>query len=205
MTKILKLLLVLTLTITIISIFLVAILVKNKWDTDTYQHDADITRMNHIVEIGEHLDEYKEKTGGYPFTNTSDLPIYIFIGKDSQIPKETESSKYIEVDQSELIAELETILEKEIKLPSNPQLTGGESRPLFYLYTMDGSHYTLTAYLHGFYPFSEPLGDSYSRLVLSNTLEAWQYHELIEHYPFIKAKNKEMYKGDYLKYLKDKY
>ena len=61
------------------------------------QDDCDIVRLNHLKYYGELLEEYKIKTGHYPFQENSQTQIYAFIYNNIQkeYASDTNPNKHI--------------------------------------------------------------------------------------------------------------
>lgn len=172
----------------------------------SYQHDADIIRLKHLVIVGDYIERYHKKTNTYPFANSDSIPTYVIIASKKQI--ENESSNYIfpnnrEISVKLFVKELENVLNEEIQIPYDPQYTS--STPFYYEYMTVEQNYYLSANLFNNYSFSRNSGCNDNRIIITNTTNlnytAWNYNELINNQNFIKVINENLYNKKYF----DKY
>lgn len=136
----------------------------------SFQTNADIVRLNHLVYWGGLIEKYHQKVGYYPFANQSAHPIYVMIAtpkqqnyfKDNQppAPATTKSIK-------EFILELEKGLGKQIDEYYDPQYAP-DGKPNFYIYMIDKHNYNLAVHTFQPYPFSRYIAENYHKVEISN-------------------------------------
>lgn len=198
--------LIITSLITLSTLVVVFILfwVQNGGTDERYQHDADIVRLNHLTELATYIEEYKDKTGEYPFVSGSEIPSYTYIASADQMKYINEKPPYehTEHDVNELITILEDELEKEINMPFDPQKSP-VNKPNFYIYMTHENYYVLAIHLHNEFSFSQKIAPHYNKLQVSNIpnqdFGVWNYSSLIKNDDFNMAINEELYKKGYFK------
>lgn len=161
----------------------------------SFQVNADIIRLNHLVYWGKLLEEYHQKTGHYPFSNQSKFPIYVQIAtpqqqsyfKDNQppAPATTKPTK-------DFIVELEKGLGRQIDEYYDPQYAP-DGKPNFYIYMINGQNYHLAVHTFQPYPFSRYISENYHKVEVSNNpnkaLNIMNFNTLFSNPQFKKALN----------------
>lgn len=136
----------------------------------SFQKNADIVRLNHLVYWGGLIEEYRQKVGHYPFANQSKFPIYVQIAtprqqsyfKDNQPP-----APATEKPVKDFILELEKGLGREIDEYYDPQYAP-DGKPNFYIYMIDKQNYNLAVHTFQPYPFSRYITENYHKVEISN-------------------------------------
>ncbi|PJB84318.1 hypothetical protein CO057_00240 [Candidatus Uhrbacteria bacterium CG_4_9_14_0_2_um_filter_41_50] len=171
----------------IITVVLIAIAVFYQIQESNYQKDADIIRLRHLKYYVGLIEEYKEKTGGYPlqentiitdypesFTDEQknqlkSFPVYVEIANSWQ---EAEAKSYNDSipfshyngNDQEFFKELERGLNKTINEYYDPQKVS-TGRPNFYVYMVneDGNYY-FAVHTHNYHPFAFQLAKNYYKV-----------------------------------------
>lgn len=136
----------------------------------SFQTNADIVRLNHLVYWGELLEEYQQKMGHYPFANQSPNPIYVMIATPRQQsyfenakPPAPATTKPIK----DFILELEKGLGREIDEYYDPQYAP-DGKPNFYIYMIDKQNYNFAIHTFQSYPFARYISENYNKVEISN-------------------------------------
>lgn len=174
-----------------------------------YQHDADIVRLNHLKTTVGYIEEYKEKTGYYPFTEKTEDGVMNFttIATEDQINQVRDQIPFEHTTSTkqELEDELSRVLGKNIILPHDPQQRQNNARPLVYIYAKGlGDYYYFSVMTHNEYDFTRNIMDFYNVLEVSNDPDSEQnvktYKELLKDGKFLEVINTNLYKEGYFNY-----
>lgn len=184
-------------------ILLLILLLNFGCTSDKYQHDADILRVNHLEYIDGLVEEYKEKTGHYPFADERvSIPTYVFIATPKQIEwfKDDMPIEHITVSAEEFKMELESGLGRRVVIPCDPQKRG-DSKPNFYMYMVQGKDYILAVHLHEGYGFGKKIGEDYYKVEVSSRVYEpnmiWSPKELFSKKEFKDVKSRDIYNPKY--------
>lgn len=156
------------------------------------QDDCDIVRLNHLKYYGELLEEYKIKTGHYPFQENSQTQIYAFIYNNIQkeYASDTNPNKHILISPKDFFMELEKGLGRKIDQKYDPQYAP-TCRPNFYMYMIQGDNYYFAVHLSKYYSFSKRVDKNYYKVEISNKSESsykiYTIKELSENSKYIEA------------------
>ncbi len=157
----------------------------------SYQHDADIVRLQDVNTIGGWLEEYARKEGKYPFMGEGTVPIYVHVASAEQYEYAQEGPPFPHTMRStrELTTELERGLSRSIAMPFDPQ-RAPVNKPNFYVYAVDGDTYNFAVHLHEPNSFARKIGPHYYKLEISNRpnpdLNIWAYEDLMAN-PYYKG------------------
>lgn len=171
----------------------------------SFQTNADIVRLKHLVYWGQLIDEYHQKTGHYPFANQSRHPIYVEIATPQQqsyfkdikppAPATTKSMK-------EFVKELEKGLGRGIQEYYDPQYAP-DGKPNFYIYMIDQSQYHLAVHTFSDYPFSRKIAENYYKVEISNQpnqkSNIFSLGDLLQNQAFQQSINQPIEKADFFK------
>jgi hypothetical protein len=178
---------------------------------EEFQINADIVKLNHLNYYGNLLNEYKTKTGKYPFQGEErNLPIYIYVANDEQIEgtKPGPPFSHREIGFQEFVEEVEKELGKEILEYYDPQYRP-DAKPNFYMYMIRNNTYFFAIHVHRPYPFARKIADGYYKIELSNNPsndnKAQLWSNLVVNPEFIKELNKPIEKEDFFKERENKY
>jgi hypothetical protein len=175
-----------------------------------FQDDADIYRLRHIKYYGALLEEFKEKTGKYPFEGIEKVPIYVFIAnvEQKQYTKQKNPDPHKVLSFRKFILELESKLGKQIDQYYDPQYAPNK-KPSFYIYMVRGNQYFFAVHISSYYNFSNKVADNYYKVEISNLPQKGSniqtYSELIKNQSFIRVINKTASKEGFFKERELKY
>lgn len=169
-----------------------------------YQHDADIVRLNDLVEIGGYIEEYREKTGAYPLMGEKDAPVYAYIATPEQQVTISENPgplyEHFVVHPCGFASVLSRGLGRDIVLPFDPQRRPN-GRQNFYAYMAVEDRYFLAVHLYGPQPFAQKIGENWYKVEISNaprkTPLIWDYATLLAQEGFQAALAEPMHKPGY--------
>jgi hypothetical protein len=184
-------------------------LLYKKMGGEKYQSDVDIIRLNDLKEIGGYLNEYKVKAGKYPFEDRSDVPVYVHIATKEQRSVKMGKSPYrhIVIPVTDLIAELEKVLKRDILMPFDPQRVPN-GRPNFYVYMITKGVYFLGVHLYHPRSFAQKIGSNWYKVEISNRPNLqpliWSYGDLISNENFKKTIKTPLKKLGYFRELREK-
>lgn len=178
----------------------------NPGTSAAYQRDMDIVRLQDLQRIGGLLDEYHERTGTCPFVTDDTVETYVFIATPEQREYVGDGPSYehrtIGVD--ELRAELERVLDREIKLPADPQKVP-VNKPSFYLYMTRGQTYNLAVHVHRRFSFARNVKPDYNKVEISNRanpeLKIWTYDGLMKDEAFQSASSESLRRPGFIEQL----
>lgn len=164
------------------------------------QDNCDIIRLKHLEYYGKLIEEYKEKTGHYPFQNNVGGQTYAFIynNKQKKYARDTNPEIHTQLPPKTFINELEKGLGRKIDQMYDPQYAP-TSRPVFYIYMIQGDTFYFAVHLSKYYSFSKRVDDHYYKVEISNVSEPsykiWSLNDLLANPKFIEGKNMEIMKG----------
>jgi hypothetical protein len=176
---------------------------------EKYQRDVDILRLNDLKEIGGYLNEYKEKTEKYPFEDKSDVPVYVHIATKEQrsVKMGKPPYRHIVIPVTDLIAELEKVLKRDVLMPFDPQRKPN-GRPNFYVYMITKGTYFLGVHLYHPYSFAQKIRPNWYKVEISNRpnpqLPIWKYKDLISNEDFKTTIKTPLKKPGYFRELIEK-
>ena len=156
------------------------------------QDDCDIVRLKHLKYYGDLIEEYKIKTGHYPFQENSQTQIYslIYNSKQKKYAADTNPNNHILISPKDFFAELEKGLDRKIDQMYDPQYAP-TCRPIFYMYMIQGDTYYFAVHLSKYYPFSKRVDRNYYKVEISNKSEpSYKFYtikELSENNKYIEA------------------
>ncbi|MCH6258649.1 hypothetical protein MLD52_18960 [Puniceicoccaceae bacterium K14] len=193
--------------------------------SEAFQHDADILRLEHIEYWSGLFEEYQKKEGHYPFQNLLDNPSVLGLVKiitknqSEYLQKGTNEyredldmnakGRFTEKDVSELVVELERVLERTISGKYDIQSVPTQS-PVgyYYFFTNDGYLIWTTYFSGGVTPISTLLYDGYTPTVnivsegmKENVTKALTREEMLRHKIYKKWKKKKLLKEEYVRNL----
>lgn len=170
-----------------------------------FQDDADIYRMKHIKYYGKILEEYKKKTGEYPFESLSKEPVYVFIAHDrqekyAQNMGEQNPNKHTVVSFKKFVKEIENKLGRKINQYFDPQYAA-DIKPNFYIYVFKDNKYFFATHVSNYYSFAKKLLNNYYKVEISSSppsnSKIMTYSDLIKNKSFIKQLKKKASKEDF--------
>lgn len=156
------------------------------------QDNCDIVRLKHLKYYAELIEEYKSKTGHYPFQEKSQTQIYAFIYNNQQkkYASDTNPDKHKLISPQDFFTELEKGLDRKINQMYDPQYAP-TCRPIFYMYMIQDDTYYFAVHLSKYYPFSKRVDKNYYKVEVSNKSEPsnkfYTIKELSENTKYIEA------------------
>lgn len=156
------------------------------------QDNCDIVRLKHLKYYAELIEEYKSKTGHYPFQEKSQTQIYTFIYNNQQkkYASDTNPNKHKLISPQDFFAELEKGLDRKINQMYDPQYAP-TCRPIFYIYMIQDDTYYFAVHLSKYYSFSKRVDKNYYKVEVSNKSEPaykiYTIKELSENAKYIEA------------------
>lgn len=117
-----------------------------------YQRNADAIRINDVHHIASLVEQYHEKTGLYPFADESKkIGLMISINIDGKSTAETQEAvdpiSQRTYSYSQFVHELQSVLGREIKVPTDPQKVSSFG-PNWYVYAVQNGNYFIAAHLY---------------------------------------------------------
>lgn len=133
------------------------------------QDNCDIVRLKHLKYYAELIEEYKLKTGHYPFEGQSEIPVYAFIynKKQKKYASDTNPNKHKLISPQDLFTELEKGIGRKIDQLYDPQYAP-TCRPIFYIYMIQNDTYYFAIHLSKYYSFSKRIDKNYYKVEVSN-------------------------------------
>lgn len=177
--------------------------------SESLQHDYDISRLEDLVKLSGHVEEYKKITGSYPYEGDVSIPHYVLIATDEQ-------QKYIKggppyehksTSARDFVAELRSVL-GEIEVPFDLQRVP-TNKPNFYIYNVVEDTYFVAVHVHNDFSFANKVGDFYHKVEVTNQSGnnrkgTWFRSELLAHPEFNAALQAQPYKPGYMDALREK-
>ncbi len=166
---------------------------------EAFQLDADVIRLKHLRYYGDLIEEYRTRTGNYPFMDEADVPLYVHIASPEQEKYAQMNPPYKHKKKSfrELVALLEQGLDREVPEYYDPQKVPVD-RPNFYIYMANQGSYFLAVHVYQPYDFSNYIAKNYNKVEVSNTPtemnRAKSPKELFSSESFLAAEGEEMVK-----------
>lgn len=158
------------------------------------QDNCDIVRLQHLKYYTEIIEEYKQKTGKYPFQTNSKNETYAFIYNKEQKKYSTDTNKedHKLISPQDFFAELAKSLGRDVDQKYDPQYVP-TTRPVFYIYMITGDTYYFAVHLSKYYPFSKKVDANYYKVEISNKSDIknkfYTLSELINNDKYINAVN----------------
>jgi hypothetical protein len=196
--------------------------------SEAFQHDADVLRLEHIEYWSGLFEEYEEKEGHYPFQdaleNPSELGLVKIVTKkqNEYLQKGTKdyredldmnaTGRFTEKSVSELVVELERVLERTIPEKYDIQSVPTRS-PIgyYYFFANDGYLIWTTYFSGGVTPISTLLFDGYTPTVnivsegmKGKVTKGFTRDEMLNHPIFKKWKKEKFLKEGYVRELEEK-
>jgi hypothetical protein len=177
---------------------------------ESFQHDADILRLQHLKYYGLLIEEYHDKTGRYPFQGKSEVPIYVHVANDQQVGfiKNAAPYKHEVVSFAEFVRELESSLGRAVEEYYDPQYRP-VGKPNFYVYMVHKDAYFFAVHLHQGFPFAERLAEHYYKAEISSAANeqnrAWSPSDLFKDPDFVKATQRPLAKPGFFREREKKY
>lgn len=141
-----------------------------KWKAyEEFQKDADAVRLKHLKYYGDLLEEYKKKTGTYPFMSEASIPLYVHVASPEQEQYAQMRPPYshsIKTFKS-FVKVLEKGLSREIDEYYDPQYAP-DYKPNFYIYMANKGSYFFAIHQHQEYSFSNKIAKHYNKVEISN-------------------------------------
>jgi len=139
---------------------------------ELFQDDSDIYRLRHLKYYGYLIEQYKKKTGYYPFQGKLTIPVYVFIANKEQLKsfKDPIPTEHKVFTFKELLLELETVLNIKIDQYFDPQYVP-LYKPSLYMYMVSENTYYLAVHVSKYYSFSKKVANNYYKIELSNNIE----------------------------------
>ena len=134
-----------------------------------FQQDADIVRLQHLQYYAGLIEEYREKTGHYPFEPHADIRTYVHIANKHQEKYTTGDNpeRHRVIDDSDFFRELSAKLGREVEELYDPQYVP-VWRPNFYMYMIQGDAYFLAVHTYEAFPFANKVSRNYHKVEISN-------------------------------------
>lgn len=142
---------------------------KFRGAAEAFQLDADVIRLRHLKHYGQLIQEYREKTGEFPYQGAADVPIYVNIANDQQIAYTKGGPPYAhkQIPVAEFISKLESGLGRPIEERYDPQFRPVH-KPNFYIYMVHKDYYFFAVHLYQPFPFAKKVGENYYKVEISN-------------------------------------
>lgn len=156
------------------------------------QDNCDIVRLKHLKYYAELIEEYKAKTGHYPFQEKSQIQIYalIYNKQQKEFATDTNPNNHKLISPKDFFTELEKGLGRKIDQMYDPQYAP-TCRPIFYMYMIQGDTYYFAVHLSKYYPFSKRVDKNYYKVEVSNksdpSYKFYTIKELSENTNYIEA------------------
>jgi len=133
------------------------------------QDNCDIVRLKHLEYYANLIEEYKSKTGHYPLQNKSGKQVYslIFNGMQKDYCKDTNPNPHELVAAKDFFTEIEKGLVRRVDQYYDPQYVP-TTKPVFYIYMIQGETYYFAVHLSKYYPFSTKVSANYYKVQVSN-------------------------------------
>jgi len=177
--------------------------------SESLQHDYDISRLEDLVKLSGHVEEYKKVTGSYPYEGDVSIPHYVLIATKEQ-------QKYIKggppyehksTPARDFVAELQAVL-GDIEVPFDLQRVP-TNKPNFYIYNVVEDTYFVAVHVHNDFSFANKVGEFYHKVEVTNQTGrnrtgTWLRSELLAHPEFKAALQAEPYKPGYMNALRAK-
>ena len=166
---------------------------------ELFQLDADIIRLKHLRYYGDLIEEYRAKTGSYPFMEQANVPLYVHIASPEQEKYAQMGPPYKHKKKSfkEFVVLLEQGLQRKVLEYYDPQKVPVD-KPNFYIYMANQGAYFLAVHLYQPLDFSTNISTNYNKVEISNTPtkmnRAKNPKELFNSESFLAAENKEILK-----------
>lgn len=194
-----------------LSVFIIVTLLTGFMKTSAlFQKDADIVRLKHLEYYGNLIENYKEKTGYYPFEKDSNIPVIIYIAHEEQIEftKGGINEPHKEVAFKEFVTELEHALQISIKEYYDPQYRP-DYKPNYYMYMINNATYYFAIHVHQPFPFARKVSDYYHKIEISNhpnnRKRSISPHSLFKHPLFKTESSKPIKKSGFFDKREQKY
>jgi len=140
---------------------------------ESFQNGADVVRLTHLKYYFDLLAEYHGKTGIYPLQdNAADMPVYVFVAHDGQLPKGRPPYRHAVVSMRDWINELEKGLGRPVDEYYDPQYVREGHRPNAYIYMVHKDAFFFAVHLYQDYPFAKNVAEHYNKLEISNKSNA---------------------------------
>jgi len=140
---------------------------------DDFQKGADIVRAQHLKYYAELIEEYKVKTGTYPFMEDAEVPIYVFIATRRQLPEGYPQQQLPFEHKMGSVKHFFNLLEKglqrEIPEYYDPQYAGAGGRPNYYMYVANQGTYFFAVHFKKEMFFTKKVAENYYKVDVSNT------------------------------------
>lgn len=134
-----------------------------------FQKDADIIRLQHIQYYGGLIEQYKKKTGYYPFQGETELPTYVHVAHEKQIEFTRGwppfSHRYFSFQA--FILELESALGFPIDEHYDPQFRPVD-KPNFYIYLVRDDTFFFAVHVHQPFSFARKVGENHYKVEITN-------------------------------------
>ena len=136
---------------------------------ESFQTDADVVRLRHLQHYGSLIEEYRQKTGRVPLQDSADVPVYVHVANDQQMPyaRQGPPIPHRLMSMAEFVSELEAGLGRTIKERYDPQFRP-TSKPNFYIYMVQDRDYFFAVHLHQPFPFAKKIADKYYKAEISS-------------------------------------
>lgn len=147
-----------------------------------FQDDCDIIRLRDLVYYGKLIEEYKTKTGAYPFEgNTESVYCLIYNKEQKKYSKDDNPNKHILISPKDFYSELEKGLGRKIEQRFDPQYAPS-GRPVFYIYMINNdAEWFFAVHLSKYYRFSKKADSNYYKAELSNISDkAYKFYTVSE-------------------------
>lgn len=174
------------------------------------QDNCDIVRLKHLKYYADLIEEYKAKTGYYPFQEKSDTQIYAFIYNKQQkeYATDTNPNAHKLISPKNFFTELEKGLGRRIDQKYDPQYAP-TCRPIFYMYMIQDDTYYFAVHLSKYYSFSKRVDKNYYKVEVTNKSEPsyklYTIKELSENIKYIEAVSIPLQKEGYFLEREDKH
>lgn len=159
-----------------------------------FQDDADIYRLRHLEYYGSIIEEFKQKLGYYPLQGREELPVYVFIANKVQeeYTDLTLEEAHLRYSLADFYGELSKGLGRPVRQYFDPQYEP-IYKPNFYIYSIHGDQYRLTAHVSKAYSFSRKIRDHYFLVEISNKPQedslTFTYNQLMKNFDYVMTKN----------------
>lgn len=174
-----------------------------------FQDDCDIIRLQDLVYYGKLIEEYKTKTGTYPFEGNTDAVCCLIYNKEQKkYSKDDNPNKHILISPKEFYVELEKGLGRKIEQRFDPQYAPS-GRPVFYIYMIDDGEWFFAVHLSKYYRFSKKVDSNYYKAELSNVSDKnyklYTVSEMERNEEYIRAVSRLITKKGFFEVRKNKH
>ena len=178
--------------------------------SDELQHDFDIARLKDLAILSGYIEEYKKRTGKYPFEGEVPYQHYVHIHTKQQekYAKGGPPFQHKRTSVKDFITELQSKLGEVIEVPFDLQKVP-VNKPNFYIYMVVDNVYFLAVHVHHDFSFANKVADYYYKVEVTNNTKAirqgtWLREKLLSNEAYVKAISAKPFKTGYAEQLREK-